>query len=963
MEPENASSEESREPTTINGAPAECFTNVADGGDDAVVGVEPSSKSDPEITDSSKNEPDVEGANEVDEKGNQSISSESQVPPESAPDMTFKQSSTTALSKHSLKGQPQSLTRSSDSDAPIAAHRSSGLELFTLPVDAVHAVASFLAPSEWSTFGQTSKSSSILCKEVLRRVRLHGFRCATEVVSAWKLGEHEDSKELAALYLESGVPIHPQCLGHSYHTILWRMKIESLKMKLPVGYDDDENEEREEVSLDAPQLDPFFFGRKQSRQREEHNEQMTYVEEKGSFFVEERVAELERTGMSRFASRREAHDSSRESKALIPMRVHQHLLDQHTSNKSYVNDQDGAIVSPCMSMSADFFHPSKLNMSSPQSKPVLVGGLALSSDTSSSTYTYSANIPTITGTDVMDGNTFAHGQRMFAAVAPVPLDRPNSVLSKMDLTAYDSTSTHSRNKDPSSANSELFSHLRTRFATYGRRLEGLWAKSDHDGFDECLFDFWDEFFPHSSGIHYHDLHTAVPRLSGLQKFLTKPLPKSMGVIQCEIERIKTSSRGKGMKGRLFPSYEYRLFIRNRPKTVDELDEPPDDFVRRDTLLMVAKSRGKKHLEASGVIPLSPALKKGSNNYYLHMPQQADVDAHFHRVNPLEDESAEKPKLVPNGVSSKPVIASESSSSELLGRLQSNFIGTEFQIYTPHLQKRQRSPPKINSPPFFSPSDDEFDYDSGVSSDAGSAKKSKRFRRRRQRSSGPVEESENDTPSISRPIYRRSRSCSDLPQTRPLRGKKVAIASSSDHGEQQADLYEEENGAITYTANLLGSRPRIMDVCIPKVAPDGTAAAEWKEYLETCGESQDDSRMLRSFRQLQQNIGNHDEQDAAENDGEREDDDIDDFGLLPLQNRPPWWNVELGSFVLNFGGRVSVASVKNFQLCHRNDQDNILLQFGRIQGRHSFTMDFQHPLTAVQAFCIAISSLQSKISFG
>jgi tubby and related proteins len=61
--------------------------------------------------------------------------------------------------------------------------------------------------------------------------------------------------------------------------------------------------------------------------------------------------------------------------------------------------------------------------------------------------------------------------------------------------------------------------------------------------------------------------------------------------------------------------------------------------------------------------------------------------------------------------------------------------------------------------------------------------------------------------------------------------------------------------------------------------------------------------------------------------------------------------------------VSVASVKNFQLCDRNDQDNIMLQFGRIQGRHSFTMDFQHPLTAVQAFSIAISSLQSKISFG
>ena len=128
-------------------------------------------------------------------------------------------------------------------------------------------------------------------------------------------------------------------------------------------------------------------------------------------------------------------------------------------------------------------------------------------------------------------------------------------------------------------------------------------------------------------------------------------------------------------------------------------------------------------------------------------------------------------------------------------------------------------------------------------------------------------------------------------------------------------------------------------------------------------------MLNHLKQIQQRTEN-DEQNNRNTgntlDPTQEDASAysppDDFGLLALQNRPPWWNVELGSFVLNFGGRVSVASVKNFQLCG-SDQDYIMLQFGRIQGRHSFTMDFQHPLTAVQAFAIAISSLQSKISFG
>jgi hypothetical protein len=156
-----------------------------------------------------------------------------------------------------------------------------------------------------------------------------------------------------------------------------------------------------------------------------------------------------------------------------------------------------------------------------------------------------------------------------------------------------------------------------------------------------------------------------------------------------------------------------------------------------------------------------------------------------------------------------------------------------------------------------------------------------------------------------------------------------------------------------------------------VSNDGGAGVEWKKYLDMSSDidfANGGNRMLDRLKQMQQRTDNE-EQGGDTNQGEpvTENPPVysppEDFGLLALQNRPPWWNVELGSFVLNFGGRVSVASVKNFQLCDRNDQDYIMLQFGRIQGRHSFTMDFQYPLTAVQAFAIAISSLQSKISFG
>lgn len=37
------------------------------------------------------------------------------------------------------------------------------------------------------------------------------------------------------------------------------------------------------------------------------------------------------------------------------------------------------------------------------------------------------------------------------------------------------------------------------------------------------------------------------------------------------------------------------------------------------------------------------------------------------------------------------------------------------------------------------------------------------------------------------------------------------------------------------------------------------------------------------------------------------------GCVVLRNKPPRWNQSMGAYCLNFGGRVTQASVKNFQL--------------------------------------------------
>lgn len=84
-------------------------------------------------------------------------------------------------------------------------------------------------------------------------------------------------------------------------------------------------------------------------------------------------------------------------------------------------------------------------------------------------------------------------------------------------------------------------------------------------------------------------------------------------------------------------------------------------------------------------------------------------------------------------------------------------------------------------------------------------------------------------------------------------------------------------------------------------------------------------------------------------------------VIVMNNKQPVWKKETQSFVLNFSGRVTQASVKNFQIIDSQDVDEtVLVQFGRV-GEDSFTLDFKYPVSAVQAFGIALSSFDGKIA--
>ncbi|KAI4321805.1 hypothetical protein MLD38_035143 [Melastoma candidum] len=93
------------------------------------------------------------------------------------------------------------------------------------------------------------------------------------------------------------------------------------------------------------------------------------------------------------------------------------------------------------------------------------------------------------------------------------------------------------------------------------------------------------------------------------------------------------------------------------------------------------------------------------------------------------------------------------------------------------------------------------------------------------------------------------------------------------------------------------------------------------------------------------------------------------GQTILRNKAPRWHEQLQCWCLNFHGRVTVASVKNFQLvatCDpsqpggKGDEDSVLLQFGKV-GNDLFTMDYRQPLSAFLAFAICLTSFGTKLA--
>uniref|UniRef100_A0A673HJZ5 TUB like protein 1a n=1 Tax=Sinocyclocheilus rhinocerous TaxID=307959 RepID=A0A673HJZ5_9TELE len=140
---------------------------------------------------------------------------------------------------------------------------------------------------------------------------------------------------------------------------------------------------------------------------------------------------------------------------------------------------------------------------------------------------------------------------------------------------------------------------------------------------------------------------------------------------------------------------------------------------------------------------------------------------------------------------------------------------------------------------------------------------------------------------------------------------------------------QELAAIIYETNVLGFKGlRKMTVIIPGMDDDN-------ERVPICPRKDNDSILMRYQNRQMDN-------------------------LIELHNKTPVWNDDTASYILNFSGRVTQASVKNFQIVHSKDSDYIVMQFGRVAD-DMFTLDYNYPMCAVQAFAIALSSFDGKLA--
>lgn len=173
----------------------------------------------------------------------------------------------------------------------------------------------------------------------------------------------------------------------------------------------------------------------------------------------------------------------------------------------------------------------------------------------------------------------------------------------------------------------------------------------------------------------------------------------------------------------------------------------------------------------------------------------------------------------------------------------------------------------------------------------------------------------------------------------------------------------ELGAMTFEPTSTASEPRRLTVVLPPLSTKrrevegltvGDSSDSFSVLLDLLATINDDSNSSRSSKGA----------DSEAIEAAVRHSPIPPDALQVYENKLPVF--ENGYYRLNFNGRVSVPSVKNFQLVARDrgaaphvpptsaaDDKRVVLQFGKVDDK-KFHLDFRAPVTPIQAFALALA---------
>ncbi|KAK7201645.1 tub family protein-like protein [Novymonas esmeraldas] len=85
---------------------------------------------------------------------------------------------------------------------------------------------------------------------------------------------------------------------------------------------------------------------------------------------------------------------------------------------------------------------------------------------------------------------------------------------------------------------------------------------------------------------------------------------------------------------------------------------------------------------------------------------------------------------------------------------------------------------------------------------------------------------------------------------------------------------------------------------------------------------------------------------------------DSPNIVVLKNKAPQWDGVLRGYKLDFHGRATKASEKNFQLVAATEPEKVIMLFGK-QSDDRFAIDFRYPLCGLQAAAIATTVMTAR----